>query len=192
MRSVPYRSALSWPVRSGVPISQPWMSLATSSRARPLSAWLLVTETSVKPLGPEAPVASVTETLAATFTSLWLLAAGLSLVGVTPQLVEGAVVSILTVSVSGPLELSNMSLTEQFMLWVPSPETGAVQVPSVEPAVSVREVVPSVQVGAPARPLPESLAETLSVTGEVLFQPLVLSGVWLTERVGAVVSGGVA
>ena len=96
--------------------------------------------------------------------------------------------SIFTVSVVGPLGLVALSLTEQLMLWVPSPETLAVQEPAVEPAVSVSAVEPSVQVGSAARPLPESLAETVSVTGEVLFQPLVPSGVWLTERVGGVLS----
>lgn len=96
--------------------------------------------------------------------------------------------SIFTVSVFGPLGLPALSLTEQLMLWVPSPETLAVQLPAIGPGVSVSVLEPSVQVGAAARPLPESLAETVSVTGEVLFQPLVPSGVWLTERVGGVLS----
>jgi len=43
-----------------------------------------------------------------------------------------------------------------------------------------------VQVGSAARPEPASLAETFTVTGEVLFQPFVPSGVWLTKRVGVV------
>ena len=104
------------------------------------------------------------------------------------SLIVGALVSMLTVSVA-LFRMPALSLTEQLMVWEPSPETLAVQVPAVEPAVSVREVAPSVQVGAPARPEPESLAETLSVTGEVLFQPFEPSAVWLTERVGGVVSG---
>src|SRR5215211_3196422 len=98
----------------------------------------------------------------------------------------GSVVSILTVSLA-LFELSALSLTEQLMLWVPSPETLAVQLPAV-PAESVRLVVPSLQVGAPFRPEPESLAETLRVTGEFLFQPPALAPVWLTEMVGSVVS----
>ena len=50
----------------------------------------------MKPLAPEPPVSSVTETLAVMATSLWLLEEGLSLLGVRLQLVEGALVSIFT------------------------------------------------------------------------------------------------
>src|SRR5215203_4370494 len=42
------------------------------------------------------------------------------------SLIEGALVSIFTVSVFGPLGLPALSLTAQLMLWVSSPETLAV------------------------------------------------------------------
>jgi hypothetical protein len=90
-------------------------------------------------------------------------------------------------------ELPSLSLTEQLMLWVPSLDTLAVQLPAVLPAVSVRGLavllMVSVQMGPPAtKPEPVSLAETLRVTGEVLFQPKSFAPVWLTEMVGGVVS----
>ena len=97
----------------------------------------------------------------------------------------GAVVSSLTVSFAA-LGLLALSETEQEMLWVPSPETGVVQVPL--PPVRVRLVVPSVQLGAPARPLPESLALIVTVTGAFTFQPPWPSGVCETDSAGATVS----
>ena len=66
------------------------------------------------PSNPEPPVGSLTWTLAVAVTSLWL--GGLSLLGVTLQLLnEGALVSILTVSVA-LVELPALSLTEQLMV----------------------------------------------------------------------------
>jgi hypothetical protein len=61
-------------------VVQPWMSFGTSSVPRLLLAWLLVTDTNVKPVGPQLPLA-LTWTAAVTFTSLWLLAEVLSLLG---------------------------------------------------------------------------------------------------------------
>ena len=53
------------------------------------------------------------------------------MLGLTLQLLnEGALVSILTVSVT-LVALPALSLTEHSMRWVPSPETLAVQVPAV-------------------------------------------------------------
>src|SRR5205823_7352292 len=89
---------------------------------------------------------------------------------VGPRLLSaGAVVSILTVSEAVWL-LVALSETEQSTAWVPSPETLVVQLP--EPPVRISELaVLSVQLGAPLRPEPPSLAVTVSVTELVLFQP---------------------
>src|SRR5919112_3544544 len=110
---------------------QSWISLDTSSLARPLSGWLLSTERSVKP-----SVGSLSLTLALMETSLWLLAGTRRVLGLTLQLLnEGALVSILTVS-GVVAVLPALSLTLQDMLWVPSPETLAFQVSAVEPAMA--------------------------------------------------------
>ena len=62
-------------------------------------------------------------------TSLWLLAGRESVLGLTLQPTEGAVVSFLIVS-KAVVELPASSLTEQLMVWVPSPKALAVQVPA--------------------------------------------------------------
>ena len=77
-------------------------------------------------------------------------------VPVTDGVITGAVVSILTVSVA-VWSLPALSRIEQLMACTPSPETLALQgdeVPLTESALPL-----SVHVGAPARPLPPSLAE---------------------------------
>jgi hypothetical protein len=72
------------------PSLQPWMSLATSSGLSPAPAWLLVTDTRVKPFGPEAPEpASLTATMARTAKSLWLFA-GLSALGLALRVTSAA------------------------------------------------------------------------------------------------------
>src|SRR2546426_5717901 len=85
------------------------------------------------------------------------------------KLIAGLTVSILTVS-SAELPLPVLSETEQWTPWVPSLATLAVQVPPPL-AVSVTGFPPSSQLGAPPRPLVASLAATVTVTGEFVFQP---------------------
>src|SRR5918912_472468 len=103
-------------------------------------------------------------------------------------LIEGAVVSILTVS-DLSVWLVALSVAWQSTRCVPSPETEVVQVPArTRSGVRVSAVVPSLQLGKEAlRPEPESLAVTVSVTELVLFQPAALA-VWLTSRLGAIES----
>src|SRR5205823_5665705 len=106
------------------------------------------------------------------------------------SLITGAVVSTLTVSEAVSL-LVVLSETEQLPACVVSAKTLVVQVPET-PATSVSEVVVlSVQLGAPARPEPASLAVTVSVTEAVLFQPAVFE-LWETERLGLIESCSVS
>src|SRR5947208_1646821 len=97
---------------------------------------------------------------------------------------EGSVVSIFTVSES-ELEFPARSETEQFTECEPSLETLNVQGPEPE---SVAGTSSTVQAGAPSRPEPPSEAVTVSVTGELTFQPLEPSAVWETWIDGFVVS----
>src|SRR5436190_1673522 len=97
---------------------------------------------------------------------------------------EGSVVSIFTVSES-ELELPARSETEQDTAWEPSPVTLKVQGPEPE---SVAGTSATAQEGAPSRPEPPSEAVTVSVTGELRFQPLDPSAVWETWIDGFVVS----
>src|SRR5947208_11163197 len=97
---------------------------------------------------------------------------------------EGAVVSIFTVSES-ELGFPARSSTEHSTEWDPSPLTLNVQGPEPE---SVAGTSSTVQAGAPSRPEPPSEAVTVSVTGEVRFQPLEPSAVWETWIDGFVVS----
>src|SRR5881394_2149083 len=71
MRPVPgpARSARSWPCVFALPTSNPWMSFAASPSPRPLSGSLLVADFSTKPVGPDPPSVTTTETV--TFTILW-------------------------------------------------------------------------------------------------------------------------
>src|SRR4051794_22159360 len=73
---------------------QPWMSLGRSP-GRPLSAWLLRTETSAKLAGPEPPGSSLTVTLVVIAASLWLF--DFSVAGLAEQVTVGAVVSVVVV-----------------------------------------------------------------------------------------------
>src|SRR5437762_13521403 len=97
---------------------------------------------------------------------------------------EGSAVSIFTVSYSA-LYRSARSEIEQDTSWDPSLETLKVQGPEPE---SVAGTLSTVQEGAPSRPEPPSEAVTVSVTGEVMFQPLEPSAVWETVMAGSVVS----
>src|SRR5204862_6287045 len=97
---------------------------------------------------------------------------------------EGSAVSIFTVSES-ELEFPARSEIEQDTAWEPSLETLKVQGPEPE---SVAGTSSTVQAGAPSRPEPPSEAVTVSVTGELRFQPLDPSAVWETWIDGFVVS----
>ncbi|HET7127469.1 MAG TPA: hypothetical protein VFJ93_00150 [Gaiellaceae bacterium] len=106
--------------------------------------------------------------------------------GVGPlSVIDGPSVSILTVSPS-LFELSASSDTEQETLCVPSLDTLTLNGDELPDTTSA--VAPSVQVGAPARPLPESLTLMASETGDVMFQSLSPFAVWLTEIDGALLS----
>src|SRR5207248_5882219 len=91
-------------------------------------------------------------------------------------------VSICTGS-EAELECAARSEMEQVTEWEPSLETLNVQGPEPE---SVAGTSSTVQAGAPSRPEPPSEAVTVSVTGELRFQPLDPSAVWSSEvrRVG--------
>src|SRR2546426_3846822 len=85
------------------------------------------------------------------------------------KLIAGLTVSILTVS-SAELPLPVLSETEQWTPWLPWLATLAVLGPPPL-AASVTGFPPSSQLGAPPRPLVASLAATVTVTGEFVFQP---------------------
>src|SRR4029450_2717602 len=100
------RSARSWPLVSGVLSVQPWMSLGTSSLLSPLSGSLLVTESSVKPAGPEWRSAAVT--VAWIVAKAWL--GGQRRLGVALQLTTGGTLSTKRVTVAR-LDSAGPSLT---------------------------------------------------------------------------------
>src|SRR3954447_11882048 len=155
-------------IRTSTSIAAKLPALSVAVRFTKVVRPSAVTSSSFQQPAPSLPYVglrplSVSAQLKLTVTSLLFQPSAFG-AGVRIAEIVGGVVSILTVSFAvWPLEA--LSETEQWTAWMPSPETETCQ--GLDVPVTVAGEPSTVQVGAPSRAEPESLALTATLTGSV-------------------------